>query len=74
MFEMYVESEGKKLRCGYTTGACSAGAAKAAAFLLYNEGKTLESVDVESPKKISRESESCIRSESLTQETNVSGF
>ena len=74
LFEMYVESEGKKLRCGYTTGSCSAGAAKAATFLLYNEGKTLESVDVESPKKISRESEACIGSKSLTQETNVSGI
>ncbi|MBE6063017.1 MAG: cobalamin biosynthesis protein CbiD [Clostridium butyricum] len=52
MFEMYVESEGKKLRCGYTTGSCSAGAAKAATFLLYNEGKSLETIAIESPKNI----------------------
>ncbi len=72
MFEMYVESEGKKLRCGYTTGSCSAGAAKAATFLLYNEDKTLESVDIESLKEIRKEPEPCIESESLAQGRNVS--
>lgn len=72
MFEMYVESDGKRLRCGYTTGSCSAGSAKAATLLLYNKDKTLDSIDIESPKEISREPESCIRSESLTQRTNES--
>ncbi|HCW53367.1 MAG TPA: cobalamin biosynthesis protein CbiD [Clostridium sp.] len=52
MFEMYIESEGKKLRCGYTTGSCSAGAAKAATILLYNKNKILDAIDIESMKNI----------------------
>lgn len=52
MFEMYIESEGKKLRCGYTTGSCSAGAAKAATMLLYNKDKILDAIDIESMKNI----------------------
>lgn len=52
MFEMYIESEGKKLRCGYTTGSCSAGAAKAATMLLYNKDKILDAIDIKSMKNI----------------------
>lgn len=55
MFEIYVESEGKKLRCGYTTGSCSAGAAKAATMLLFNKVETLDKIEITSPKGINIE-------------------
>ncbi|BCZ47788.1 cobalt-precorrin-5B C(1)-methyltransferase [Clostridium gelidum] len=52
MFEMYIETGGKKLRCGYTTGSCSAGAAKAATMILFNEAETLREIEITSPKGI----------------------
>lgn len=52
MFEMYIETGGKRLRCGYTTGSCSAGAAKAAVMLLFNKAETLSEIEIATPKGI----------------------
>lgn len=52
MFEMYIETNGQRLRCGYTTGACSAGAAKAATMILFNKVNTLNEIEIASPKGI----------------------
>jgi len=47
----YILKNGKKLRFGYTTGTCAAGAAKAAARMLVT-GRIVETADILTPKGI----------------------
>jgi cobalt-precorrin-5B (C1)-methyltransferase len=50
-FPLYVTSAGKRLRCGYTTGACAAAAAKAATTMLLS-GDPVTSVTLMTPKGV----------------------
>lgn len=51
MIEKYIAHGRKKLRCGYTTGSCAAGAAKASAKMLIT-GEIIDSVQICTPKEI----------------------
>jgi cobalt-precorrin-5B (C1)-methyltransferase len=47
--ELYRQTDGKLLRCGYTTGSCAAAAAKAASVMLLGQ-RIVEDVSIETPR------------------------
>ena len=51
MLRHYITKNGRTMRCGYTTGSCAAGAAKAATEMLLT-GVPVESVTLDTPKGI----------------------
>lgn len=61
MLERYIYKNQKKLRCGYTTGSCAAGAAKAAAMMLLQQKEVKEvTIDVPSGMAISLQIEDIV--------------
>ncbi len=51
MNDIYIYKNGHKMRCGYTTGSCAAGATKAAAEMLFSR-EIVKSINLMTPKKI----------------------
>ena len=51
MLDLYIEQNGKRLCCGYTTGSCAAAASKAAVMLLLS-GEIPGTVSINTPKGI----------------------
>ena len=49
--EDFVVKEGRKLKCGFTTGSCATGAAKACAEMLLTD-KTVAGIAIDTPKGI----------------------
>lgn len=54
MKDMFVVKGGKKLRCGYTTGSCSAAAAKACVIML-QENREISKVSIDTPSGVKLE-------------------
>ncbi len=51
MLRHYITKGGRTMRCGYTTGSCAAGAARAATEMLLT-GRPVETVELDTPKGI----------------------
>jgi len=58
MLDLYVIKEGKRLRCGYTTGSCATAAAKAAAIML-ETGSVIHFVEIDTPANVRLKLEVC---------------
>ena len=58
MMDSFITKDGRRLRCGYTTGTCAAAAAKSAAFMLLTGG-TLKKVQIVTPHGDELELELC---------------